>query len=85
MTWREPKNHINDCNFCTVETTGLNANNKASILYQKLQTTIRLMLHSTDIPVPVFAHLTDRYMVDNGDDCTPKDESAEDCDCHDGD
>ena len=61
------------------------ANNKASILYQKLQTTIRLMLHSTDIPVPVFAHLTDRYMVDNGDKCTPKDESAEDCDCHDGD
>ena len=52
-------------------------------MYPSLQSAIRPVLHSTDIPVPVFTNLPDIYMVDNDDDDALKGESTGDCDCKD--
>ena len=52
-------------------------------MYPSLQSAIRPVLHSTDIPVPFFTNLPGIYMVDNNDDDTLKSESTGDCDCKD--
>lgn len=54
MIWREPKNHVNDCYFCLVQTSGYNKKTKKNIIYPNLQSAIRPVAHSEEIPVPVF-------------------------------
>lgn len=52
MIWREPKNHSNDCYFCSVDVTGYNSKNKKVILYPNLPSAIRPICHGPDLPVP---------------------------------
>lgn len=59
MVWREPTNHVTDCYFCAVNVSGINRNNRNSLIYPNLQSARRPVAHSEDIPVPVFTELPD--------------------------
>ena len=54
MVWREPRDHVEDCYFCSVSVIGVNKKKRKSFTYPNLPSAIRLVLHSHDIPVPVF-------------------------------
>lgn len=53
MVWREPRDHLNDCYFCRVNTTGFSAKNKHKIVYPSLDSAIRPIPHDESLPVPV--------------------------------
>ena len=57
MVRREPKNHFDDCYFCLNDMTGFNKHKKANWQYPSLDSTIRPVAHSEDLPVPVFTSL----------------------------
>ena len=57
MVWREPKNHLNDCYFCAVNTKGIKRKNRNSLVYPNLESAIRPIPHCNEIPVPVFEGL----------------------------
>ena len=57
MMCREPKDHCNDCYFCAVKTKGINRKNRISLTYPNLDSAIRPVLHSKELPVPVFEGL----------------------------
>ena len=52
MVWREPKNHVDDCYFCLVNTKGFSKKSKGKIRYPNLCSALRPIPHSDDIPVP---------------------------------
>lgn len=52
MIWREPRNHSDDCYFCSVDITGHNSKNKKVISYPNLLSAIRPVEHSEVLPVP---------------------------------
>lgn len=54
MIWREPKDHVEDCYFCMVKTSGHSRKTKQKLAYPSLNSAIRPMPHSDEIPVPVF-------------------------------
>lgn len=51
MVWREPRNHSNDCYFCSVDITGRISKYKKVISYPNLPSAIRPVGHSVDLPV----------------------------------
>ncbi|XP_066463509.1 uncharacterized protein [Eleutherodactylus coqui] len=53
MIWREPKDHLTDCYFCAVNTTGFSSKNKHLIVYPNLDSAIRPVPHDSSLPVPV--------------------------------
>lgn len=53
MVWREPKNHSDDCYFCSCDLKGFNGKNKKRILYPNLNSAIRPIPHGNDVPIPV--------------------------------
>ena len=55
MVWREPKNHYNDCYFCLNDMTGYNKNKKKTWKYPNLESAIRPVMHSEELPVPIFS------------------------------
>ena len=57
MVWRELKDHCNDCYFFAVKTKGNNRENRNSLTYPNLDSVIRLVPHSEELPVPVFEGL----------------------------
>ena len=57
MVWREPKNHVDDCYFCCVNISGFSAKTKSAISYPNLPSAMRPVLHSDDLPIPVFTAL----------------------------
>ena len=59
MIWREPKNHVDDCYFCSVNVVGVNKKKRKFLNYPNLPSAIRPVTHSDDIPVPVFKEFTD--------------------------
>ena len=52
MVWREPRDHVTDCYFYAVSTTGFNAQNKASIAYSDLPSARRPTLHCNEMSFP---------------------------------
>ena len=52
MVWREPRNHADDCYFCLNNITGFNASSRKKIKYPNLQSAMRSVPHSDDLPVP---------------------------------
>ena len=54
MIWREPNNHVTDSYFCMVNTTGVWKKNRHKITYPNIPSAIRPVLHSEEVPVPVF-------------------------------
>ena len=57
MVWREPKDHHSDCYFCGIKTKGINRKNRNSVSYPSLDSAIRPVSHSEELPVPVFEGL----------------------------
>lgn len=54
MVWREPTNHTSDCYFCIVNTKGVGKKNRQMLKYPSIPSAVRPILHSEDVPVPVF-------------------------------
>jgi len=69
MAWREAQNHENDCYFCSIDTTGLNNKKRKSKSYPCLKPAIRPVLHSSEVPIPLFSgcSLKDGAKSDDGD------------------
>jgi len=69
MVWREPQNHDNDCYFCSIDATGLNNKKRKSKSYPCLKSAIRPVLHSSEVPIPLFSgfSLKDGDKSDDGD------------------
>jgi len=57
MVWREPQGHRNDCYFCAMKTKGINRKNRNSLTYPNLDSAIRPVPHSEELPVAVFEGL----------------------------
>ncbi|GBL76983.1 hypothetical protein AVEN_12646-1 [Araneus ventricosus] len=51
MIWREPKNHTDDCYFCSCDVSGYNFKNKKNISYPNLQSSLRPVPYDLGIPV----------------------------------
>ena len=54
IVWREPQNHLTDCCFCAVKTTGLTSKTRSSIDYPSLPSAIQPVLHSVELLIPTF-------------------------------
>ena len=69
MVWRETQNHDNDCYFCSIDTTGLNNKKHKSKSYPCLKSAIQPVLHSSEVPIPLFSgfSLKDGDKSDDGD------------------
>ena len=52
MIWREPKNHDDDCYFCSVNVVGNNTKTKKTIVYPNIPSAIRPVPHGPEVPVP---------------------------------
>ena len=50
--WREGKYYITDCYFCMVSLRGINHKNKHHVQYLNAPSSIRPILHGSDLPVP---------------------------------
>ena len=57
MIWREQKNHVDDCYFCLINMKGYNRKNKHHVSYPNLDSALRPIPHSDQIPVPAFTNL----------------------------
>ena len=57
MVWQEPKDHCSDCYFCGIKTKGINRKNRTSLTYPSLDSAIRPVPHSEQLPIPVFEGL----------------------------
>ena len=57
MVWREPLNHIDNCYFCLVNTTGIGKIKRQKIAYSHILSAIRPIQHSKEIPFPIFKGL----------------------------
>ena len=58
MTWREPKDHKTDCYNCSVNIKGVGEKNRHKITYLTIPSAIRPILHSDELPVPVYIVLS---------------------------
>nr|CAH7728148.1 unnamed protein product [Callosobruchus chinensis] len=72
MVWREPKNHVDDCYFCLANIHGINRNNRHQWTYPNLDSAIRPIPHSDEIPIPTFHELPD---ISDNEHC-PSDRSS---------
>ena len=52
MVWREPRNHGDDCYFCTVQIVGHTKTSRRNIVYPNIPSAMRPVPHSESIPVP---------------------------------
>lgn len=53
MIWREPRNHSDDCYFCSCNIQGYSLKNKKEIFYPNLESALRPVPHGPDIPIPL--------------------------------
>ena len=57
MVWREPKDHLADCYFCTVNTKGFNSKTKHAAIYPDILSARRPVEHCAEVPIPLFSGL----------------------------
>ena len=80
MIWTEPTNHLNDCYFCAANITGINRYKKRTWVYPNVKSAKLPVLHSDDLPVPVFSgpstsNCDDVEMLEESDNQTSSSES----------
>ena len=51
---QEPHNHLNDCYFCAVKTTGLTSKTRSSVKYPSLPSAIQPVPHSVELSISTF-------------------------------
>lgn len=78
MIWREPKNHSDDCYFCSCCVQGFNLKNKKEISYPNLPSAIRPTPHGPELPVPTPPATLDN-ILDKPDQQSSSDDDSEDC------
>ena len=78
MVWREPKNHSDDCYFCTVNMKGFNRIKNSTWFYPDLESARRPVLHCDEIPVPKFTHLPDLKMNESMMNCPESETTSSD-------
>ena len=54
MVWREPRNHVDDWYFCSINVTGVNKNKCKFLSNRSFPSAIRSVAHGADIPMPEF-------------------------------
>lgn len=82
MVLREPKNHSDNCYFCSYNVQGFNLNNKKNISYPNIQSAIHPVPHRPGVPIPSPPDPLD----DEHDDQEPlpqQGDSEEDSSCYD--
>ena len=87
MVWCEPHNYDDDCDFCPIDTTGLN-NKRQSRNYPCLRSAIRPVPHSIEVPIPLFSVFALRdgdESDDDDDDIIHVDDTNEDASLNDAD
>ncbi|KAK4321206.1 hypothetical protein Pmani_007978 [Petrolisthes manimaculis] len=57
MIWREPRDHVTDCYFCLTRVAGFTGKTRHLIAYPSLDSAIRPVPHSDDVPKPIFTQL----------------------------
>ena len=67
MVWRVPKNHVDDCYFCSINVTGVNKMKRKTLSYKSFPSAIRPVAHCTDIPIPEFNKLPDLFIDEHSD------------------
>ena len=75
MIWREPANHVHDCNFCIVNIAGLSSENKFKINCPNIPSAMRSVPYSDSITVPTFNSFTQTF--NETDICTTEDSFIE--------
>ena len=58
IVWREPKDHVNDCYFCSVDMAGFNRHQKKSWKHPDLESARRPIPHGEEIPVLKYSELS---------------------------
>jgi len=58
MFWHEPRNHVDNCYFCTANSAGHNKKNKNKTSYPNLPSALRPVPHDDSLPIPVPKNLT---------------------------
>src|SRR5678816_2423193 len=53
MIWREPRDHHEDCYFCSVNLEGFSAKNKHHIIYPNLDSASKPVQHNESLPIPI--------------------------------
>ncbi len=53
MIWRVPRDHLEDCYFCSVNIMGFSAKNKHQIVYPNLDSACRPVKHDEALPIPI--------------------------------
>lgn len=53
MIWREPRDHNEDCYFCSVNITGFSTKNKNKIVYPVMDSARRPVQHCEELPIPI--------------------------------
>jgi hypothetical protein len=79
MTWREPRNHSDDCYFCSCNVKGYNKKKGKDIFYPNLPSAIRPVPHGPGIPVPVPPDILEDTPVDSDKDDADSDQDFQ-CD-----
>lgn len=82
MVWREPKNHSDDCYFCSCNVRGFNLKNKKDISYPNIQSAIRPVPHGPEVPIPSPPDSLDD-IDDDHEPLAQQGDSEEDRDCYD--
>ena len=52
MIWREPRNHSDDCYYCTCNVQGYSTKNKKQIFYPNMDSALNPVPHTPGIPTP---------------------------------
>ena len=55
--WWKQKNHVDDCYYCLTKTSGYSKKTRQKLSYPNLDSAIRPVPYSHEIPVPVFTEL----------------------------
>ena len=79
MVWREQTNHVDDCYFCMTNVGGFSSKSKGNIKYPNLPSANRPILHSAELPPPLFTSLPE--VVDEPESSTTEESFLED-DCY---
>ena len=82
MVWREPKNHTEDCYFCSCNVQGFNLKNKKDISYPSIQSAIRTIPHGPVVPIHSLPDSLDD-ILDDHETLAQQGDSEEDNDCYD--
>jgi hypothetical protein len=67
LIWKEPKSHSDNCYFCCCYVKGYNSKNKKAILYPKLHSALRHIVHGPVVLVPQPTEIFEDASTNRGD------------------